>query len=69
MVFPRIVYHLVVEFFVVVFTVAEVNNKIVIFVLGFQKLGHVFDSISIRLLETRSWEAHAQDSVAHICDI
>jgi hypothetical protein len=51
-VFPRIVYHLVVELFVVVFTVAEVNNKIVIFVLGFQKLGHVFDSISIRLLET-----------------
>lgn len=57
-VFPRVVYHFVVELLIVVLSVAEVENEIVIFVLGFQKLGHVFDSVAVRLLEPTGREAH-----------
>lgn len=52
MVFPGIVDHFIVELLIVILPIAEVEDQIVVFVLRFKELGYVFDSVSVRLLET-----------------
>ena len=59
----------VVELFVVILSIAQIENQIRLWVLHVQKLCYVVDIVPIHLFNSASWEAHPAHVISNISDV
>lgn len=69
MVRPKKLQHLIIEILIVISPIARVDYKVVVIMFLMQKSDHIFNWVSICLLDARRGKGHSYDSIGDVCEI